>query len=630
MAKRRRDVFDRESPTPSSPPAKRSASVHASQSSPIRPRAFSTFSTPFAYTVRTPLSVPQDSPTNPFGLKRSLAALELPRPTGFGKHICLRFQLVDSRPDRTLAAKRQDKEGGVYRVVQVPLNYTFRHLHKLILFLFATDINDFHAQLPSGRRTSLRSSATSHPARGKGKGRAHHDPLVSQWGGHYFEVLKKAAVHSRTTKPGVFKSGATVRTKLSSVRERRLFRDLVDPDDTAGSSSVFPKTLEDEDVDKEDWTWEAEDDFALSQVWYKGPSLDRGIIYVGFKSCISYIHSYLSISQHHQPYTSVHITANTLSVPARKGNGNTPYVFLAQATAGTYIHLAHVVPTEDGGEAVFPLSNSTALEQHLYLHQITKSHIDRWNRPDAFSKFLRREAERELALQRAAPSPSPSPTRTYPPLSDITSPSRRAPVARPRRSSSSPPNPSSDAPFPPSEPESDVSMYSACSDSAIFPFAFSAITPYPAHPLHRKRMQRAERRMDRLTKNGLVNMVSSDEEEKRKAKGKGKGKEKEKEKTEEDQEDDTEDESESESDVDEEAKENIRERAKPEIKTYTRRPSKAQQVHRIKTGDTTRTRARKPMPVMDIIAWTPVPVSDDDDDDDDDGRYVKDWGSVEV
>ena len=280
MSKRARAIFDCESPNPPSPPAKRLA-----QSSPIRPRASSLSSTPFAYTVRTPLSVPQDSPTNPFGLKRSLAALELPRSTAFGKHICLRLQLVDSRLNRTLSAKRRDRDGGVFRVLQVPLNYTFRHLHKLILFTFASDISEFHSKLPSGRRTSLRSAATK-PIQGKGKARAGPGAHASQWGGHFFEVLKPAAVHSNATKPGVIKAGATVRTKLSSVRERRLFRDLLDPENSAASSSDLPKTLEDEDVEKEDWTWEAEDDFTLGQVWYRGPTLDRGVIYVSL-ACYS-------------------------------------------------------------------------------------------------------------------------------------------------------------------------------------------------------------------------------------------------------------------------------------------------------------------------------------------------------
>ena len=278
MAKRARD---KDSPTPSSPPAKRSTSTHSIQSSPIRPRSSPTFSTPFAYAVRTPLSVSKDSPTNPFGLKRSLTALELPRPTGFGKHICLRLQLVDSRPNPILGTKRRDKDG-VHRVVQVPLNYTFRHLHKLILFLFASDIYEVYSQLSSSRRTSLRNPTSStNTAQVKGKERASvQDPLASQWGGHFFEVLRDTVVHSNAMKPGVIKPGAVVREKLSSVRERRLFRDLLDPENAIGSSSALPTSLEDEDVEKEDWTWEAEDDFTLGQVWTRGPSLDRGIVYV--------------------------------------------------------------------------------------------------------------------------------------------------------------------------------------------------------------------------------------------------------------------------------------------------------------------------------------------------------------
>jgi hypothetical protein len=287
MSKRTRTAFERDSPTPSSPPAKRVYALHHSASSPIRPRRSSTVSSPFAYyAARTPLSVPLDSPTNPFGLKRSLAALELPRVTSFGKHICLRFQLVDTRPGHNVSFRRRDKTG-VYRVVQVPLNYTFRHLHKLILYLFASDVSEAHSQLPSTRRNSLRSASVTMVSRAKGKSRARdvldHSACnaFKQWGGHFFEVLKQVAVfRDSSSKPGVIMPGARVHTKLSSVRERRLFKDLLDPENASECPSDLPKALEDEDVESEDWRWEAEDDFVLGQAWPKGTSLDRGIIYV--------------------------------------------------------------------------------------------------------------------------------------------------------------------------------------------------------------------------------------------------------------------------------------------------------------------------------------------------------------
>lgn len=220
------------------------------------------------------MSVPQDSPTNPFGLKRSLAALELPRATSFGKHICLRFQLCDDRFNSAALSKRRDRDG-IFRVVQVPLNYSFRHLHKLILYLFASDIGEMHSNRV---KLAMRNAA----AEGKGKGRAR-DPgytSASEWGGHFFEVLKNAYLHrDSSSKRGMIMPGAKLRHKLSSVRERRLFRDLLDPDNTEGEGAL-PKALEDEDVENEDWSWEAEDDFTLGQLYTRGPMLDRGVIYV--------------------------------------------------------------------------------------------------------------------------------------------------------------------------------------------------------------------------------------------------------------------------------------------------------------------------------------------------------------
>ena len=64
----------------------------------------------------------------------------------------------------------------------------------------------------------------------------------------------------------------------------------------------------------------------------------------------------------------------------------------------------------------------------------------------------------------------------------------------------------------PYEAESDGDITLA-SDDVLFPFAFSAITPYPSHPARRKRVERAERRLERLTQSGLSKMCSSDEED---------------------------------------------------------------------------------------------------------------------
>ena len=137
-------------PGTSSPPH-RYTTAATSDSSP-----FTRYSFPSSGTgPSTPYCIPSDSPSNPFGLQRALVALKLPQPTGFRRHVPLRFQLVYDPPRRDAKGKgKAQADGGedadasralarelenVYRVVQVPANYTFRHLHKLILWLFAAD-----------------------------------------------------------------------------------------------------------------------------------------------------------------------------------------------------------------------------------------------------------------------------------------------------------------------------------------------------------------------------------------------------------------------------------------------------------------------------------------------------------
>lgn len=194
----------------------------------------------------------------------------------------MRLQLVHESSIRKLSNQRREREG-VYRVVQVPTNYTFRHLHKLILFLFASDIQHCHLAKAAPIFARLQQSSSKLPAtlsnKVAGKARETSGATASQsWGGHYFEVQKQVALYPESKKPGVIKPGGKTWAKLSSIRERRLFRDLTNPH--ADVVAPLPPTLEDEDVDKEEWTWEAEDDFTLAHVWPKGPTLDKGIIYV--------------------------------------------------------------------------------------------------------------------------------------------------------------------------------------------------------------------------------------------------------------------------------------------------------------------------------------------------------------
>lgn len=263
-------------PDPASPLRKRARF----QSSPIRPQISSTpFSTPSTHLkYRTPLSVPKDSPSNPFGLKRSLIALELPPPTSFSQHRTLRFQILDK-------GKRvgRDTPGGVFRVVQVPLSYTFRHLHKLILFLFATDIEI--NQMPSikramkgktvggTRKRSASSAAGNSGAKSKGKGKAR-----AEWGGHWFEIMQNVVMGPAATKPGVIGGRSKTWIKASSIRDRRLFKDVFGPQGFSEDDS--PNPLDEDEPENGAWKWEAEDDLTLGTVWPEGPSLDKGIIYV--------------------------------------------------------------------------------------------------------------------------------------------------------------------------------------------------------------------------------------------------------------------------------------------------------------------------------------------------------------
>lgn len=206
----------------------------------------------------------------------------------------------------------------------------------------------------------------------------------------------------------------------------------------------------------------------------------------------------------------MHITVNTLTVPARKGVGNTPFVFLAQGAGGSAIRISHVTPAKDGEEMAFDEDENETIASTT----LPRGAEGLWNRTDAFQKFVRREAERERALQRNHDDDAQATA------------SASAPRAHSRHLSETPSlmtGPSSDDIIPSvsgDESESDSSIYSAVvhSDSALFPFAFSSITPYPTHPLHRKRVERAQRRLSRLTQSGLVDMMSDEEEEKREKK----------------------------------------------------------------------------------------------------------------
>jgi hypothetical protein len=193
-------------------------------------------------------SIPSDSPTNPFGRKPSLK-LTLPHQTPFSKHLAFRFQFIRD------GAQRKDREG-VYRIAQVPLNYTFRHLHKLLYFLFDGPV------APSTTTNSVSAK------------RKRKDGKQEEFG-HLFEAQKSVVVYSLAHKPGQIKSGRTW-AKLSSVRDPYRYRE-----DEASER-------DDNDVDSDgdnkseiaEWKWEAEEDLTLAHVWPHGPDLSKAIVYV--------------------------------------------------------------------------------------------------------------------------------------------------------------------------------------------------------------------------------------------------------------------------------------------------------------------------------------------------------------
>lgn len=237
--------------TPSRGPKRRQLAGSLPPSSPV-PSSSSVLATP-----RTPAynwKVPADSPTNPFGrIRRLTQGTTLPRPTSFSKHLPLRFQFVHPRVD----GRDIDKEG-IYRIVQVPLNYTLAHIRKLIQYIFDPATDAEIVEPYSVRRTARRPSAVSSSS--KGKQVELEDPV-----GHLFEIQRKVKMGCA----GRIKSAQTW-AKASTVR---------DPYHYPGNDSGDSLWLDDEGAGEE-WKWEAEEDFTLSKVWPKGGDLARGMVYV--------------------------------------------------------------------------------------------------------------------------------------------------------------------------------------------------------------------------------------------------------------------------------------------------------------------------------------------------------------
>lgn len=167
-----------------------------------------------------------------------------------------------------------DQGEGTYRIVQVPLNYTFRHLRKLLIFLFD--------DVPSTRghaSYTTRSIATTRIPR------SGHEP------GHLFEVQDSVRMYrpspAANAKLGQIRSGHTW-AKLSSVRDPFRTRPPGrvqggdDHDEDGEQDQADEKEEDGEGEGEDDWVWEAEEDFTIGHVWPEGGDLKRACVYVGF------------------------------------------------------------------------------------------------------------------------------------------------------------------------------------------------------------------------------------------------------------------------------------------------------------------------------------------------------------
>ncbi|KAI0041510.1 hypothetical protein FA95DRAFT_1610949 [Auriscalpium vulgare] len=469
---------------PSPTPSKRLHTIHTS--TPARSAVSSSWSTP-----ATAYSVPSDSPSNPFGFKRSASLLELPKPTSFSKQLPLRFQFISPDPEPPPEPQRKGKykakpkprapkpraadpdadlvtpgyeEQGTYRIVQVPLSYTFRHLHALVLFLFGGDPGSSSSAIP----------------------------------GHLFEAQKRVIMHPQTSRPGEIKTGRPW-LRLSRVRDPYYSSQGALDVDLLGDVDADADTVEGEGAGESGWRWDGEDDITLAHIWPR-MTFTHAIIY------------------HHDAETQVHISISSQSVPHRKGVGNTPYVFRAFGRVRldkSYVpsrspsppprlifprvrkkplfpskHRAPPVTkrSEGPGDTEVESSDDQSRERTITL----STHLpdfdggldtSPWNRVDAFQLFLARMDVSDASNPRSRSHP---PSRSSPSsLPDASSPRLSSASSLPR-----------DIPSPPYSYKDASSSYSYRSSSP------PAITPAPSFALTRFRVRRAERRIE-LVKRGI-------------------------------------------------------------------------------------------------------------------------------
>ena len=208
MLKRPRDAFDT-SPASSTPPDRPGKAVKRYR---LDSDAFSDAST---------YHIPSDSPSNPFGRFKTYQPRGLPSPRPVADHLVLRFQL-----------SRQ--KHSVHRIVVLPPNYTFWHLHRLTQFLFKW--RDYRVEKdPENKHRRVQRRAE-----------------------HVFTIKKRVVFHLETRLPGLFKDGTDVIRVAKDVKELK-------------------------SMCRDDLPWEREENYTLAHLWSKPESptnATRGVAYV--------------------------------------------------------------------------------------------------------------------------------------------------------------------------------------------------------------------------------------------------------------------------------------------------------------------------------------------------------------
>ncbi|KAG2039297.1 hypothetical protein BDR03DRAFT_998923 [Suillus americanus] len=159
------------------------------------------------------------------------------------------------------------------------------------------------------------------------------------------------------------------------------------------------------------------------------------------------------IIYHHDSTIQIHITLNTKKIPGRKGVGNKPFLFMAW-----------------GSIDLFGLSSATS---SIIL---TGIEVTRWNGILAFEKFLRAEEEQERLERGVGEEDVDAEGGVDPDISSSTLPMCSVDFSSPSSLSSS--------------------IFSLTYSSS----ATSAITPFPASPSTKRRVDYANKRMLELTK----------------------------------------------------------------------------------------------------------------------------------